>query len=119
MWIHPINSESRGRNKLKTRNQMGIPCVSVSIGIGMSRLPPRVFPRHLGWQLTLAFHRNSIPVAGRPANRNQDMANNLLRSGYKRGRQGALGAIMPNTEKNSVPNTIKTCSNLSWRIPAS
>jgi hypothetical protein len=35
MWIHPINSESLGRNKLKTRNQIGIPCVSVNMGIGM------------------------------------------------------------------------------------
>ena len=41
MWIHPINSESLGRNKLKTRNQIGIPCVSVIIGIGMYRLPAR------------------------------------------------------------------------------
>ena len=43
MWIHPINSESLGRNKLKTRNQIGIPCVSVNIGIGMNTLPARVY----------------------------------------------------------------------------
>jgi hypothetical protein len=35
MWIHPIKSESLGRNRLKTRNQIGIPCVSVNMGIGM------------------------------------------------------------------------------------
>jgi hypothetical protein len=35
MWIHPIKSESLGKNKLKTRNQIGIPCVSVNMGIGM------------------------------------------------------------------------------------
>jgi hypothetical protein len=41
MWIHPINSESLGRNRLQTRNQIGIPCVSVNIGIGMYWLPER------------------------------------------------------------------------------
>jgi hypothetical protein len=43
MWIHPINSESLGRNKAKTRNQRGIPWVSVKIGIGMDWLPARVY----------------------------------------------------------------------------
>jgi hypothetical protein len=34
MWIQPINRESLGRNKLKTRNQIGIPCVNVKMGMG-------------------------------------------------------------------------------------
>src|SRR3984885_14274251 len=39
MWIQPINSESLGRIKAKTRNQRGIPWVRVNIGIGMDWLP--------------------------------------------------------------------------------
>jgi hypothetical protein len=69
MWIHPINNESLGRNKLKTRNQIGIPWVSVNIGIGMrfgSR--PECVLATIRRQPTLGFQCNSIPVAGRPAN---------------------------------------------------
>jgi hypothetical protein len=47
MWTHPINSESLGRNKLKTRNQIGIPNFSVNIGIGMYWLPAKVHRPHL------------------------------------------------------------------------
>jgi len=46
MWIQPINSESLGRNKLKTRNQIGIPWVSVNIGIGKLLAPARVYRCH-------------------------------------------------------------------------
>src|SRR5277367_4070919 len=46
MWIQPINSESLGRNKLKTRNHIGIPWVSVNIGIGKLLAPARVYRRH-------------------------------------------------------------------------
>jgi hypothetical protein len=46
MWIHPINKEILGRNRLKTRNQIGIPCDSVIMGIGMNWLPARVYLRH-------------------------------------------------------------------------
>jgi hypothetical protein len=64
MWIHPINSESLGRNKAKTRNQKGIPCVSVHVGIGMYWLPAQSVqsPPYGG------NYRISIPVAARLAN---------------------------------------------------
>jgi hypothetical protein len=56
MWIHPINSESLGRNKLKTRNQKGIPCVSVNMGIGMYWLPAKVYrPHHTAATYPSAF----------------------------------------------------------------
>src|SRR5579859_3010383 len=65
MWIHPINSDSLGKKRLRTRNHSGIPCASVKInmvGIGSGPECNLVTPL---WQSDFPPGSARVPVRGR------------------------------------------------------